>query len=234
MSDTIGRIIKRVTPGFVLSDSDPFQYYRALASVTGHMVTSDLNHMGDESTYRTLWTHPGFAGFWAGSPSGSTAAAPTVSDIDWQGTYYNADGRTASACCGVAWVVRVGAGITLPKAVLRCRAACGTKGGSAIGLYFGVGAGADIFPSQVSNHASVRITSSTLASQTLTIQLTEADLQPLVVTPSPGYTATGVPPVEEPVRLMVCTLWFGANNSWNNNAAGEPGSVFGITVGLEP
>lgn len=232
MSDTIGRVLRRVAAG-TSSGSNLFQAKRALASSTGYAVVSDLNHMGDEAAARATWTHPGFAPFYAGAPSG-TVAAPRLNDIDWTGVGYGTVGRTANACVGVTWVVPVGASDTLPSAVLRCRVACGTKFASVVGLYFGVAPGAGSFPSDTSNFASALITSSSLADQSLTIALAQSDLAPLVTVPTTGYTSSGVAPMAAAVRLMTCTLWFGAYNGNNNSSASQDAFIYGLSVGLEP
>lgn len=231
MSDTIGRIVKRVAAG-TSSGSNLQQAKRALAASTGHLLVSDLNHMGDEYACRRTWAHPGFADFWAGAPSGSVAA-PNVADIDWTGPLYGTAGRTANACCGGTWVVPLGASDTLPRAVLRLRVACGTKASSSMGMYFAVTPGRT-FPTSTSNRASAVITSSTLTDKTLTIALSQSDLAPLVSSPSTGSTTSGVAPIGAPVRLMMCSLWVGFSSNWNAPGVGQRASAFGITVGLEP
>lgn len=231
MSDTLGRILKRVAAG-TSSGSNLQQAKRALAASTGHLLVSDLNHMGNEYASRRTWAHPGFADFWAGAPSGSVAA-PNVADIDWTGPLYGTAGRTANACCGGTWVVPLGASDTLPRAVLRLRAACGTKVSSSMGIFFAVTPGRT-FPTSTSNRASAVISSSTLADKDMSISLSQSDLAPLVTSPSTGSTTSGVAPIGAPVRLMVCSLWVGFSSNWNAPGVGQLASAFGITVGLEP
>lgn len=232
MSDTLGRIVTRVVPG-TSSGSNLFQAKRALASSTGTLVVSDLNHMGDEYAKRRTWAHPGFVGFYAGPPTDRTATAPRVSDIDWTGTLYDTKGRTANACCGSPWVVPVGASSTLPTAYLRMRVRCATKTSSIVGVIFAVTPGVGSFPSDASRFDSLRVTSSSLADQELKIILAQSDLAPLSATPSTGSTTSGVAPIGAPVRLMACTLWVGLWSNWNDSGAGETADVFGLTVGLE-
>ncbi len=193
---------------------------------------SDLNHMGDEYAHRRTWAHAGFKDFWAGAPS-ARATAPNVDDIDWNGPRYGTVGRTANACCGGTWVVPIGASDTLPRAILRLRVACGTKGSSAVGVYFAVTPGRT-FPTSTSRYTSILVTSSTLADKDIALSLSQSDLAPLVSSPSTGSTTSGVAPIGAPVRLMMCSLWVGLSSNWNSGTASEVSNAFGLTVGLEP
>jgi len=230
MSDTVGQLVTLVAAG-TSSGSNLLQAKRALSSVTGHLAISNANHMGDEYPARRTWAHVGFPAFYAGAPSGIYTRPPRVADIDWAAPL---TGRTANAISAGSWVVPFGATSTLPRAMLRCRVRCGTKTDSKVGLYFAVTPGVGVFPSDTSRFAATQITSDTLGDVELELALSQEDLAPLVTTPSTGSVTNGVPPLASPVRLMVCSFWFGANNVWNDSDPTEVGDVFGVTVGLEP
>lgn len=233
MSDTIGRVVRR-NPASTSSGLNLFEAKRSLTSLTGHLITSDLNHLGEEYSRRVLASHPGWAGYWAGSPGSPGALGPEASDIDWAGqTAF--PGRTANACLGTHWVVSVGAGATLPRAVLRCRARAAVDPGAMAGIYFGVAPGRTAFPSGTSSHAAIRLSVSTFADVTLTIQLQLTDLAPWVGTPATGRTSSGVAPLAEPVRLLAFTAWVGAYNSTNKHATvDDVTDLLGLTLALEP
>lgn len=241
MSDTLGRILRRPPPA-TSGGSNLFQAKRALASATGHMVVSDLNHMGEQYAHRRLAAHPGWFGFWAGQPSGVVdLAGPELGDIDWASPVYLSSGvfagpgRTANACLGTHWVVPVGATQTYPRAVLRCRARAAVSASSATGIYFGASPGVGTFPTSTSPRDRVRITGSTFQDIELKILLDPVALAPWVTTPSLGRTASGTARVGDAVRLMAVTLWVGCYNSNNKNlAADDLTDVAGVTVGLEP
>lgn len=235
MADTLNRIIKRVAAG-TSSGSNLLQADRALAAATGHILASNANHLGAESAYRTLRTHAGFLGFWAGSPGDpSTSLGPEVDDIDWEGTGYETAGRTANACLGTHWIVPVGATLAYPKAVLRGRARAPSDGSYAIGVYFGVAPGVGAFPSATSTFDRVHITSTSFVNVELEIALTENDLAPHATTPTAGRSASGVSTVTEAVRVMAATFWVGAYNSANKNSdPSEVADLLGLTLTLEP
>lgn len=234
MSDTIGRIIRRLPSG-TSSGSNTTQAKRALASVTGHLLASDLNHLGTEYARRVLWTHPGFVGFFANSTGSPASPGPAVSDIDWTGNGFDVAGRTANACCGVFWIAYEGATGVLPKLRLRCRGRAAVTAGATAGFYLGVAPGVGTFPSADSSHAQAFASSSTLADVALSISLQSADLGPMITVPSHGATSSGVPIIGDTVRLMACTVWFGAYNSTGKNAtADDLTDVTGLVLELEP
>jgi hypothetical protein len=233
VSDSLGRIIPRV-PAATSSSSNLFEAKRALTSLGGHLVTSDLNHMGAEYAGRVLVTHPGWVGYWAGSPGNPTASGPEVSDIDWAGQG-EVPGRTANACLGTHWVVPVGAGATYPRAVLRCRARAAVSFGSTAGIYFGVTPGRGAFPSATSSRARSYLTLSTFVDVRLTLQLRATDLGAWVTSPATGRTTSGTAPLADPVQLMCFTAWVGAYNSTNKNfTADDLTDLLGLSLSLEP
>ncbi|MDB4930523.1 MAG: hypothetical protein JWM10_3007 [Myxococcaceae bacterium] len=233
MSDTLGRVLRR-NPAATPSGLNLFQANRALTSLAGHVLTSDLNHLGADYAYRVLATHPGWTGYWAGPFGSPSAAGPVVSEVDWTGQSVD-PGRTANACLGAHWVVAVGAGATLPRAVLRCRARAATSPGSTAGIYFGVAPGRNGFPSGGSSHDRVRLTSSSFANVTLKIELEAADLEGWVVSPATGRTTSGPAPMADTVRLVLATFWVGAYNSTNKHAtAADVTDLLGVTLSLEP
>jgi len=233
-TDTLGRVIQRVPAG-TASGSNLLASQRALASVTGHLLTSDLNHLGAEYSRRVLWAHPGFFGFWAGPLGSPTGAGPTVDEIDWRGPGYSVPaGRTANAHCGTHWVVREGATTVYPKLVLRCRARAASSPGSTTGLYLGATPGG-AFPTPSNRFDRALVSSTSFVDVKLTVQLEHDDLAPFNATPSAGSTASGVPVVADPVRLLMLGAFFGAYNSTNKNTTtADVTDVVGLTLSLEP
>lgn len=232
-TDTLGRIVTRV-PAATSSGSNLFRAKRALTSLAGHLVTSDLNHLGEEYARRVLSTHPGWLGYWAASPGYPTSAGPELADIDWEGARFGAAGRTANACLGTFWVVPTGAGGALPKLVLRGRARAAVTAGSTAGVYLGVAPGRGRFPTATSSHKSVHLTSSSFVDLAMVVTLGPADLEPWVTTPSTGHTTSGAPAVGDAVRLMCFSAWVGAYNSTNKNTTNDVADLLGLTLSLEP
>ena len=121
MADTIGRVIKRAPAGGG-STSDLFAAYRALGSGTFQAwMTSDLNHLGDESTYRTLRSVPGFTSVDQPSPTAPAINAElTIADFDWSSSVLAPN--PANVCLGTHVIHRNAvAASAWPNIVLRAR-----------------------------------------------------------------------------------------------------------------
>lgn len=121
MADTLGRLIKRVAAG-TASTSNLFAPQRALGSGAVQVwLTSDLNHLGAESPYRTLASIPGFETVKQASPTAFAEGEPAVWDFDWRSSQLTEE-PPANACLGSHLVHRCTTGSRAwPRAVLRAR-----------------------------------------------------------------------------------------------------------------
>lgn len=234
MSDTLGRFIARVPAG-TASGSDLTHDLRALSSVYGHLVVSDLNHSASENPLRTLFTHRGFVGAKAlyGAPYFDSGSPPTPEAIVWSNPIDATGEMTgrASLRMGSHAIHRVGSTLQLPKVQLRCRVKAPST--YTVGLVLAVCRGRNTAPSNAigpSAWSSTTVTSTSYVDTTLTVVLTDAHLGREHVEIAPGSTASGPAPMAESSDRDVVTLWFGAY--CNSPSAAAVGSIAGITCFL--
>lgn len=243
MTDTLGRIVRRVAAG-TGGGSDLFYDGRALASGSVQLFgVSDLAHLGIESACRTLYSGPGFRGFWAAAPTGSVLT-PTVADIDWRAPIDGAGAPTGTAWLylGTHLLTKVGATSLWPLATLALRWRSDVGGLVTTGLYFAACPGRGTFPTATSlstatpragtTPPTVTITSGTYADARFSLLLTDADVAPVTLTPSTGYTSTGAPVLAETFTAGYVSCWVGFYNSSGNS--GTPSDAVGITLYTEP
>lgn len=121
MADTIGRVIRQVAAGSA-STSNAFADLRALTSGAFQLwLTSNLNWLGEESTYRQLASIPGFTDVSRPGPTGRVTNL-TPGDFDWIAPNGGYSPAPACACLGTHPIYRVAtAPSTWPRAVLRAR-----------------------------------------------------------------------------------------------------------------
>lgn len=236
MTDTLARFVARVPAG-TGTGSDLTDELRALSSVYGHLVISDLNHAGIENPLRPLFTHRGFVGtksLYAPSLYGTGyTSAPTPDAIDWRdpidptGAY---TGR-ASLRLGSHAIHRSGATGQWPKIRLTCRVKAPAT--YTVGLILAVCRGRNAWPTDAigpSLWASTTTTSTSYVSTDLTVTLTDASTAHEHVEIVPGYTASGVAPLVEPSDREMVTCWFGAYCT--SNSAAQLASIAGVTCYL--
>jgi hypothetical protein len=192
-------------------------------------LTSDLNHLGDESTYRQLASVPGFGvggvEVARNSPTGSTSPSQP-SDFDWFSpamytpfTEYPA----ASICFGSHPIHRVARdAATWPNLVLRCRVDTPTTSGDKLFACLiavpGVNTGAATGGAGWVDFK-------------LTLPLTVSSLATIAVRPELGATATGVSGGSEMVAATVMTVWA---SFLTTEVGGKAAQAVGITLALEP
>lgn len=230
MADTIGRLIKRVTAGSA-STSNPFADERALTSGAAQLwLTSDLNHLADESTYRTLASIPGFLEVDQDSPTLARGTDLDVDDFDWSSSLLG--GGPANACLGTHWIATVATGPSAwPKAVLRGRVENSAAPGDLVGAILVVAPGRGTTPSSRCSYASASFTAggSTWADIVLEIALSSTDVLPMTEFPLLGDGgASGVPAPGETITVSVATFWCAFFSQTGKLQA------VGLTLGLEP
>lgn len=234
MSDTLGRFIARVPAG-TASGSDLTYDLRALSSVYGHLVVSDLNHASNENPLRTLFTHRGFVGAKSlyGAPYFDAGTAPTpeainyTNPIDATGEY---TGR-ASLRMGSHAIHRVGATLQWPKVQLQCRVKAPST--YTVGIVLAVCHGRNSAPSNaigVRAWANTTVTSTTYVDTTLTVALVDSHLGREHVEIASGSTARGTAPLAESSDREMITVWMGAYCT--SGSAAAVGSIAGITCYL--
>lgn len=239
MADTIGRVIKRAPAGGG-STSDLFAAYRALGSGTFQTwMTSDLNHLGDESTYRTLRSVPGFASVDQPSPTTPAINAElTIGDFDWSSSVLSP--LPANVCLGTHVIHRSAiAASAWPNIVLRARIE--TLATSPFADYVGAilvcCPGRWRAPQDGDLYAWDVIPANGGAWEDLVLTipmsgeaaLTDASFEQVTEYPMLGDGgASGVPVIGEPINVFVATFWC----AFYTNAGKS--QVLGITLATEP
>lgn len=228
-ADTIGRVIRRVAAG-AASTSNPFADLRALTSGAFQLwLTSDLNLLGEEATYRTLASIPGWLDVSRPGPTGRTTGLQP-SDFDWLPVSGGYSPAPACACLGSHAIYRTAtASATWPRAVLRGRVEPPSTGADKMGYILVASPGRGGLP------FTSTFTSGTIAgggswtdldvSLTLTGEMTAS----LAETPALGDGGSSGPsPVGETVITDVATFWCAFFST-----AGKC-QVVGLTLSLEP
>ena len=242
MADTLERIIRRVPAG-TASPSNLFGELQALGSgAVQAFLTSDLNHLGDESAFRQLASVPGFVdGFTPVARTSPTSASPprAPSDFDWFSpamytplTEYPA----ASLCLGSHPIHRVARGsVAWPSLVLRARVDPPTT--SADKLY------ACLVAVPGANGNAAPITEASLFAlgeviggggwQDLVVKLplTAESVAQHAARPLLGAPGSGVPGDSEVVATNLVTVWC---SFYTSEVGGKACQVVGITLALEP
>jgi hypothetical protein len=235
MADTIGRIIRRVAAG-TASTSNEFADLRPLTSGAAQIwLTSDLNHHGDESNYRTLASIPGFNDILRPGPTGRTTDL-TPADFDWFSPYATPAGGgdlAANACLGTHAIHRTArAGATWPTATLRCRIEPPANPADKLGYILVAVPGRGTLAAGAPAGCYVSGTVSGGGSWAdLDVSLPLAmptHIAPQTDAPMLGRTATGVPAQGELVTVNLATFWCAFFST-----SGKCQAV-AITLGLEP
>lgn len=229
--DTLGRVIKRVASGSA-STSNRFAAYEALDALSGQVwLTSDINHLAEEASYRTLAAHPGWTDFQRPPPTGGVPTSAAFFDWTWEFSY---SPNNSAACLGAHIVYRVAsAPNTWPKLVLRARVVPPTSSSEYLNVCLAVAPGMPsyaIADEAGSMCALARVAGNGAAWADLTISLPLADSYLASTSRNPllGSPASGVPAPTEPVIASVLTAWVSANVTTGKC------SMAGITLGLEP
>ena len=229
-ADTIGRVLKHVAAGSA-STSAPFYDLRALTSGAVQLtLTSDLNLLGEESTYRTLASIPGFIDVSRVGPTGNVTNLQP-SDFDWLAPlspYYAP--LPASACLGTHAIHRVAtASATWPRAVLRCRVEPPASGADYLGAILVASPGRASLPWVSSFVAEAVVGGGSWADLVLSLPLGASMVAPVADSPTLGDGgSSGVPVIGESVLYDACTFWCAFFTT-----AGKCQAV-GITLALEP
>lgn len=236
MADTLGRVIKRPPAGGG-STSDLFAAYRALGSGTFQVwETSDLNQLGDESTYRTLRSVPGFANVDQPSPATPDITNLQIGDFDWRSSLLAPN--PANVCLGTHAIHRNAVSPSAwPNIVFRARIETLNDPAEYAGVILVLCPGRWRAPQQGDRYAwkAVPGAGAVWDDVELTIPmvtdgpLTEADFEQVVEYPMLGDGgSSGVPALGEPVVAYMATLWFGAFTT-----AGKV-QILGCTLATEP
>ena len=242
MANTIGRVIRRVAAG-AASTSNQFADLRPLGSGAAQIwLTSDLNHLGDESTYRQLASVPGFGvggvEVARNSPTGSTSPSQP-SDFDWfSPVMYTpfVEYPAASICFGSHPIHRVARdAATWPNLVLRCRVDTPTTAGDKLFACLVAVPGMNAGAASVTETPLFVVGAATGGAGwvdfKLTLPLTVSSLATIAVRPELGATATGVSGGSEMVAATVMTVWA---SFLTTEVGGKAAQAVGITLALEP
>lgn len=236
MTDTLGRFVTRVAAG-AGTGSDLTYTLRALSSVYGHLLVSDLNHAAVENPLRTLFTHHGFVGtksLYQPSTYGTNyTSAPTPEAIDWRDPIDPTGVYTgfASLRMGSHAIARYGTTGQWPRVQLKCRVKAPST--YTVGLILCVCRGRGSAPSDAigaDSYASTTVTATSYTDTTLTVPLTDAHLAHQHTELATGAPASGASPIVEPSDTDEVTLWFGAYCT--STSAASLASIAGITCYL--
>lgn len=234
MANTIGRVIKRVAAGSA-STSNEFAELRPLGSGAAQIwLTSDLNHLGDESTYRQLASIPGFIDISRQGPTGRTSSL-TPYDFNWFAPLVTPAGGgnlAANACLGSHPIHRTArSSDTWPKAVLRCRVEPPATGADKLGyiLVAVPGRGTEARTATAGQYTAGTVSGGgSWQDLDIELQMTTDCVAPVFDAPTLGDPTTGVPAAGEPVAVNVATFWCAFFST-----AGKCQAV-AITLDLEP
>lgn len=231
--DTLGRLLARPAAG-AGGAAEPYQALRPAWSGMGFLeLTSELNHLLYEAAFRTLYTGPGWRGFYAGSPSGYTAEPRDASDVDWTSPGLGA--RGANACLGSHWVPFVPGTRTFPRATLRFRTRAPSNGIDAVGVILLVVPGIGTAPRPGVRMASLLATETSPTWKALSLDLDETDLAPVRLAPTTGAPASGAPVLEDAVEIRAATFWVGAFNTSNKDSTvADIADLTSVSLVLEP
>lgn len=242
MANTLGRVLKTNIP-------TTFSPPEALGSGTDQLLmVSNLNHLGDESNYRTLCSVPGFGvgGVEIGrnSPTGAGAGAPPTlpSDFDWfsprQYTSVVGSIPAASMCLGTHFVHRLARDEAVwPDLVLRCRVDTPTTIAGKLFACLLVQPGSTTGPTLAPTAAlggAFKIESITggigWADFIVRYSLSDRDVYPSVTTPQLGQWG-GAIPLGETVVTSEINVWV---SFFTSEVGGKACQAVGVTLALEP
>lgn len=239
MADTLGRVIKRAPAGGG-STSDLFAAYRALGSGTFQVwETSDINQLGEESTYRTLRSVPGFTTVDQPSPTlPGISQDLVIGDFDWGSALLAPN--PANVCLGTHVFHRNATSPSAwPNIVFRARIETLASPSEYAGVILVMCPGRWRAPQQGDRYAWQAIVGAGSAWDDLVLTipdtahgdtvLTDADFEQVVEYPMLGDGgSSGVPAIGEPVSAYVATLWFGAFTTTGKV------QILGCTLATEP
>jgi len=209
-ADTIGRVIKRPAAGSA-STSNAFADLRALTSASFQIpLTSDLNWLGEESTYRQLASVPGFSDVSRPGPTGNTTNLQP-SDFDWLPTNSAAySPAPACVCFGTHPIHRVAtATATWPRVTMRARVEPPAVGADKLGYILVASPGREGSPF-VASYAAGTIAGGggVWVDLDVSINLTRVMTAAIAETPALGdLGASGVSPIGETVVYDAATFW---------------------------
>lgn len=232
MLDTLGRVIRRVPAG-TASTSNLFADLQALDSGAAQIfLTSDLNLLGDESTYRTLASVPGFLDVSRPSPTGATSPL-SPSDFDWSGRF-EVTPSPACVCFGTHVIHRsVSDSAVWPDVVLRARVEPPAAVGEKLGAILVAAPGVNALAAIVTSPTLYAVTSAaggggSWVDLDIRLPLTGGALSSISTRPMLGAPSSGVPGDSEIVNAFVTTLWASFFST-----SGKC-QVVAITVDIEP
>ena len=233
--DTIGYLIHRVPAG-TGGGNDAFHDLRPLgAGPMSLALTSDLNTLGLEASYRTLASLPGFDDISRDSPTTYRGTDSRFSDYDWFSPLVTppsgAGDHCANACFGSHVIHRVaGAGAAWPVLTLRGRVSPPAGAGAYIHAILIASRGVGAFPTSADAYATTRVEGGAgWKDLTLTLALDDAMVEPradLVTLGNGGSSGAGV--LAEHLVWQACTFWCAFYSE-----SGKCSAV-ALTLGLEP
>ena len=223
MTDTLGKIIPRV-PAATSSTSNLFASARALSAGAGTIfLVSDLNHLMTTTATGVVFANPGAVGFYRGPNGGTLSNPPRPEEIMWTPPGPDPGALNFRAQFRVDPLNPS----TLPTLRLRCWVKAPPSGTESVGVFLGVG----VFVAPTMRYTSTVVTNTSGEDVTLSLALQNTDLTPVTITPSLGYTSTGVPVIGELYAETVCRAWIGFVNTSNKNS--DVADALGITLSLE-
>lgn len=229
MADTIGRVIKRVAAGSA-STSNPFAALHALTSGAFQMwLTSDLNLLGEESSYRPLASLPGFTDVSRPGPTGRvTALGP--GDFDWIAPNGGYSPAPACACLGTHAIHRVATSSAVwPRATMRARVEPPANPADKLGYILVASPGRAGLPFVSTFTAGTIPGGPSWVDLDVSINLVAQMTATVAETPSLGDGgSSGVSPVGEAVVIDAVTFWCSFFST-----SGKC-QVVAITLDLEP
>lgn len=243
MANTVGRVLKYD----ILTTWAPLE---ALGSGIDQLfMVSNINHLGDESNYRTLCSVPGFGvggvQILRNSPTGAGVGTPptTPSDFDWfspRQYFPSVVPYSAVTCLGTHVVHRLARNESVwPDLVLRCRVDTPTTLADKLFACLLIQPGSSIGPisaptAMVGGSFKIESISGGVgwADFIIRYRLSDRDVYPSVVSPLLGAGATtGVPLVGETVIASQINVWL---SFFTTETGGKACQAVGITLALEP
>lgn len=202
--------------GLVAADN-PYDAGRAT------MLRNNTKHLVEVNYRRALWTSTGVEGFYRASLLGTSFVdPPSVHHIQWQ---YKGKTGGLALDLGTHFVWRTPSG-RLPRLVVRFQVKVATTYTAGVVLAASPGQAG---PLEARASVSDAYTDTTFTEKELAMNLSDDALAPLDFG---GADGTDVSATDEHGVLRVCRVFLGGYCS--SNGSGDPASVVGITLSLEP
>lgn len=187
------------------------------------ILRNNAKHLAEVNYRRTLWTSTGVEGFYRAAQGGTSfVAPPSVWDIRWQ---YSRKTGGLALDLGTHFVWRTPSG-RWPRLVARFQAKVAATYTAGLVLAVTPGQGG---PLQARASVSDAFTDTSITEKELALNLTDESLAPLDFA---GADGTDVHATDEHGVLRIFRAFLGGYCS--SNGGGDPASVVGITLSLEP